>query len=110
MALTNAALNAAVEGITTQVTHIALTDGGTELTGGSYARQAVTWGTATAGAQNIAADETFEVPAGATVDGWVGYDALTGGTSYGGAALTAETYAGAGQYVLEAASTNYDVN
>ena len=45
MPLTSAGLNAAVAGITEQVTHFGLVNGsGTELAGGSYARQAVTWG------------------------------------------------------------------
>jgi hypothetical protein len=109
MALNSAALNAAVGGITSKVTHIALVDGtGTELTGGSYARQPVTWAAAANGVQRPSADLTFNVPAG-TVGGWRGYSALTGGTNYDGGDLTDETYAAAGQYVLQASSTSYTV-
>lgn len=107
MALPAAALNAAVQGVTGQVTHIRLTHGGVELSGGSYARIPVAWAAPAAGAQKMSADLSFAVPAGATVDGWEGMTALTGGTSLGGGALTAETYAAAGTYALLAASTGY---
>jgi hypothetical protein len=40
------------------------------------------------------------------VAGWRGYSALTGGTNYGGAALTTRNYSNAGTYELLAASTN----
>lgn len=110
MALTTAGLNAAVEGITDVVTHIALVDEtGTELTGGTYARQAVSWAAASVGAQKIAADETFNVPAATTVGGWRGYTALTVGTNIGGEDLDEEAYTNAGTYVLEAATTGYTV-
>lgn len=87
------------------ITHIGLVDGtGTELTGGSYARLAVTWAAASAGTVRPNADLTFDVPA-ATVGGWRGFSASTAGTNYGGANLTNETFAAAGQYKLLAAST-----
>lgn len=88
------------------ITHIALVDDtGTELTGGSpaYARKAVTW--TNANPARPSADLTFDVPSGATVAGWVGYDAATDGNAYGGADLTNETYAAQGTYKLLAAST-----
>lgn len=112
MALPTVALNAGATGISTPVTHIALTgaDGTTELTGGTYARVAVTWATAASGERHPNADLTFNVPAGATVGGWLGFTASTGGTSYGGATVTNEVYASAGQYVLQAASTCYKVS
>jgi len=89
------------------ITHIALFDGAGEITGGSpaYARKAVTWVTSALGVIRPNADLTFDIPAGATVDGWVGFSALTGGTNYGGQALTAEDFAGQGQYKLLAAGT-----
>lgn len=89
------------------ITHIGLMDGASEITGGSpaYARQAVTWAAASAGTIRPNADLTFNIPASATVDGWAGFTALTGGTSYGGQALTAEDFAGQGQYKLLAAGT-----
>lgn len=101
----------ATEGKNT-ITHIALFDGAGEITGGSpaYARKAVTWTGPTAGDGTIRpnADLDFDIPAGATVDGWRGFTALTGGTDYDGAALTAEDFAGQGVYTLLAASTGID--
>jgi hypothetical protein len=96
----------------TLITHIALFDGGTEITGGSpaYARKAVTWTASSAGLIRPTVDHEFDIPAGATVDGWRGFTALTAGTDYDGEALTPETYAGQGTYTLEAASTAIDLD
>jgi hypothetical protein len=89
------------------ITHIGLTDNGVELAGGSpaYARQPVTWATPSDGLMRPNADLDFNIPGGATVDGWQGYSAATGGTAYGVVPLTAESYAGQGTYKLLAAST-----
>jgi hypothetical protein len=88
------------------ITHIGLVDNtATELTGGTYARIAVTWTTASGGTIRPNADLTFNVPAGANVSGWRGFTAPTAGTNYGGGALTREDYASAGQYKLLSAST-----
>lgn len=106
MAVTDAFLNAAAAGGVASISHIALLDDtGTELD-----RQAVTWGSASAGAIHPTADLTFDVAAGKTVGGWAGYDASTGGTSYGGADLTHESYTNAGTYTLTASGTGYDLN
>jgi hypothetical protein len=96
----------------TLITHIALFDGASEITGGSpaYARQAVTWEASSAGLIRPDGDLEFDIPAGATVDGWRGFTALTSGTDYDGAALTAEAYAGQGTYTLLAASTAIDLD
>ena len=50
-------------------------------------------------------DLTFDVPSGVTVGGWRGYSASTGGTNYGGADLTNESFASQGEYTLLAASS-----
>jgi hypothetical protein len=91
----------------TQITHIGLFDGEAEISGGdpAYARKAVTWDTAASGAIRPVADLTFDIPPGATVDGWRAFSAASGGTNYGGQDLTAEDFAGQGQYKLLAAST-----
>lgn len=107
-AMETAYLNAIATEGGTLITHIGLVNAtGTELTGGSpaYARQAVTWTTASGGVIRPTADLTFNIPAGATVGGWRGYSAATGGTNYGGDDLTNELYAGQGKYTLLAAST-----
>ena len=109
MAMTEAFRNYLLDGGdgTDVITHIGLFDGASEITGGTpaYARIAVTWAAASGGARRPTGDLTFDIPAGATVDGWRGFTALTDGTNYGGAALTAEDFAGQGQYKLLAAST-----
>ena len=105
MAMTESFRNLMLDSSVDTITHIALFDGASELSGGSYARKAVTWGDAASGACRPTGDLTFDVPAGATVDGWRGFTAATDGTNYGGASLTAEGFAGAGQYKLLAAST-----
>lgn len=88
------------------MTHIGLVDEtGTEITGGSYARKAVTWGDASSGTIRPTGDLTFDIPASTTVGGWRGFTADTAGTNYGGDDLTNEAFAGAGQYKLLAAST-----
>lgn len=91
------------------ITHIGLVNGaGTEISGGSYARKAVTWSGAAA-VKSLSADLVFDIPAGATVAGWRAFTALTAGTNYGGAALTSATFINAGTYTLQAASTNITV-
>jgi hypothetical protein len=106
MAMSEAFRNAMLDAGAALITHIGLVDdGGDELTGGSYARLAVTWAAAGSGVVRPNADLTFEVPASTTVGGWRGYTALTEGTNYGGASLTNEAFVGAGQYKLLAAST-----
>jgi hypothetical protein len=110
--LNTAFLDALANHGATLITHIALFDGAAEITGGSpaYARQAVSWTAASNGLIRPTVDETFDIPAGATVDGWRGFTALSGGTDYDGAPLTAETYAGQGTYTLEAALTGIDLD
>ena len=107
MAMTEAFRNAMLTSGAALITHIGLFDGASEITGGSpaYARKAVTWAAAGSGAIRPNADLTFDIPASATVDGWRGFTASTAGTNYGGASLTAEAFAGQGQYKLLAAST-----
>jgi hypothetical protein len=91
------------------ITHIGLVNAsGTELSGGSpaYARIAETWADGADGVMNLAANRTFNVPAGVTVGGWRGYSASSGGTNYGGQNLTQEAFAAQGTYTLLAASTS----
>ena len=86
------------------VTHIGLVNGsGTAV---STARVPVTWTAAAGGLIRPTADLEISVGAGTTVAGWRGYSALTGGTDYGGEALTAETFNDEGTYDLRAAETS----
>jgi hypothetical protein len=111
MAILEAGLNVAATGLATAATHIALVDEtGTELTGGTpaYARQAVTWTTASAGLIRPDDDLEFDVPASTTVAGWRAFSALTNGTNYGGEDVTDEVYSGQGTYTLAADETAFD--
>lgn len=67
------------------VTHVgALTDlSGTEVAGGSYARQAVTWAAAASGATASSGALTIPIPAGTTVVALGHYDALSAGNLLG---------------------------
>lgn len=90
------------------ITYIGLVDDtGTELSGGdpAYERQSVSWQAASDGTIRPDSDLTFDVPGGATVAGWRGYDALTGGTNFGGASVTNESFDSQGQYTLLASQT-----
>lgn len=69
----------------------------------AYARKAVTWGSASAGA--ITGTVTFDVPSGTTVT-FVGvWTALTGGTFLDKAAVTSQAFASQGTYQVTATFT-----
>ncbi|MFF3671680.1 phage tail fiber protein [Microtetraspora malaysiensis] len=104
--MTTAYLDAIAGAGRTAVTHIGLVNAsGVEITGGSYARKAVTWTASANGVIRPTADLVFDIPSGGVVAGWRGYSALTGGTNYGGADLTSQSFASAGTYTLLAAGT-----
>lgn len=106
MAMSTGFINAIADHGAGLIKYIGLVDGsGTEISGGTYARKAVTWTSASSGTVRPTADLTFNIPAGATVSGWSGFSALTAGTNYGGKDLTAEAFGGAGQYTLVASGT-----
>lgn len=67
----------------TSSTHVgAYTDlGATEVAGGSYARQPITWAAASGGTRTNSAQATIPIPAGTTVVTTGIWDALTVGTS-----------------------------
>lgn len=93
----------------TLITHIGLVNGAGSAVG---TRQAVTWTGPTGGNGLIRpnADLVFNMTSGQDVAEWRGYSASTGGTDYGGAALTAVSYSNDGTYTLLAASTAIDLN
>jgi len=83
----NALLDSAVAGSLSAGTpflslHTAPGIAGAEVTGGSpaYARKAITWNAASTGLKQIAAAQTFDVPAGTTVRAVSLFDASTAGT------------------------------
>lgn len=102
MPFTTPALNALVGGLTAAATRISLhtadpgTTGASEVTGGTYARVATTWGAASNGS-SVGSQVTLNVPAGVTVTHWGLWSAATGGTfEYGGALATPEAFGAAG--------------
>lgn len=107
MAMGTTYKNAIADYGATLIPYLGLVDsGGTELTGGdpAYARIAAAWASASSGIIRPASDLTFNVPAG-SVGAWRAYTASSGGSDYGGASLTIETYAAQGTYKLLAASS-----
>ena len=106
MPMNAAYLNATVDAGKALITHIGLVNASdVELSGGGYARQAVTWTAASGGLVRPTADRVFTTEAGDVVAGWKGFSAAVAGTDYGGQALTQVTYSNAGTYTLLAAST-----
>ena len=106
MAIQTAAMrNALVDAYKGQATYAALystapgASAGTELTGGSYARKAVSWG-ATTNSASTATAIVFDVPSGATVAGFGFHTAVTAGTYLDGGSLTSQSFASAGTYTL----------
>jgi len=73
-----------------------------EVTGGSpaYARKAITWNAAAAGAMDDSNVPVFDVPAGTHVN-YVGlWSLVTGGVWYGSDVVTEEIFAAQGTYTL----------
>lgn len=106
MPASSAALSVATSALADEITHVALVNG----SGAQVGDRVATTATATGANVRLAADATFDVPAGATVAGWTAHDASTGGTDLGGEDLTPETYAGDGQYVLTGSATGYTIS
>jgi hypothetical protein len=74
---------------------------GTEVTGGSYTRKTLTWGSAVGGV--VTATAVFDVPAGVTVRGAGVHN--TGGTYLDGGSVPEQPFASAGQYTLTLTTT-----
>lgn len=84
------------------------TTGTGEVTGGTYARKAITWAAAAAGVLDSSNAPVFDIPAGTTITHAGFWSALTGGVFYGADQLVAadeaspapETFTSAGTYTL----------
>ncbi|MCW2904934.1 MAG: Phage protein [Streptosporangiaceae bacterium] len=83
------------------------TSGASEVSGGSYARQAITWQAPSGGSKTIVGTATFQIPGGTTITHSGTWSALTSGTWRGGGALSAsEVYSAAGgTYTLTLTAT-----
>ena len=71
------------------------TTGTSEVSGGTYARVAVTWAAPSAGAVSNSASVTLNIPASTTVTHVGVWSASSAGTYYVGAALTSSVTTGA---------------
>lgn len=117
MALNNNGLNAQVGGLTAVAgfasLHTAEPDasGSNEVTGGTYAREAITWAAASGGTAVSDAEIVFDVPAGATITHLGYWSAGTAGTFYGSRALdVSQEFASAGTYTIAAGNLSESVS
>ena|SRR5688572_6500329 len=100
MAFNDAALNVMANAVAGAATYISAhtadpgTTGTSEVAGGSYARQQTTWGAASSG-DRVGSQVAIPIPAGTTVTHWGLWSAASGGTFYGGWALSASEVFGA---------------
>ena len=115
--LVAAGLNAQVSGLTAVAVYASLhtadpsTGGTSEVTGGSYARESISWGAALAGTAASDAPIVFDVPGSTTITHLGYWSALTGGTFYGSRALdTEQTYATDGTYTIAAGNLTESVS
>ena len=107
MAILDTGKNQMLTNLSGSLTHMALfTDNActTEVTGGTYARKGITWGTAASGSIAISNQPIFDVPAGTTVRGVGFMTALTSGSKLADYDVLDEVYAGAGTYTVTSAT------
>lgn len=78
-----------------------------ELSGGGYARQAIAWNAASAGAIDSSNTPTFSIEAGDTVS-WISFWNTAGTVRYAKKNVTDEAFGGAGTYTLTDA--DFDLN
>jgi len=107
MALNDNGLNAQVGGLTAVAGYASLhtaepdASGNSEVTGGSYTREAISWAAASSGTAASDADIVFDVPTSTTITHLGYWSASTGGTFYGSRALdTSQTFSTAGTYTI----------
>jgi len=115
--LVAAGLNAQVSGLTAVAGYASLhtadpsTGGTSEVTGGSYTREAISWGAASGGTAISDAEIVFDVPGSTTITHLGYWSASTGGTFYGSRALdTSQTYATDGTYTISSGNLSESVS
>lgn len=98
--MTEAAKNAMLDYLATVATKAALYSGAsTEVTGGTYARQTISWGSASGGSLSDTSIPAFNIPAGETV-AIVKLFNTAGTVEYGSFDVTDETFTNAGTYTI----------
>lgn len=117
MALNSNGLNAQVGGLTAVATFASLhtaepnASGSSEVTGGSYTREAISWGAASGGTAVSNAQIVFDVPTGTTITHLGYWSAASGGTFYGSRQLdTSQTFSSAGTYTIAAGNLSESVS
>jgi hypothetical protein len=112
MAFTDAVRDEMLNDLDGLATHASLhtadpgTTGADEVTGGSYARQAITWAAASAGSKTLTATVVMQIPPGTTITHAGTWSAISAGTFRGGGALPApEAYPTGGTYNLNLITT-----
>lgn len=82
-----------------------------EVTGGSpaYARKAIAWNAASAGAATASANVVLDVPASTTVT-WISLWNTAGTSRYLKKAVTSEAFGAQGTYTVLASGTTLDLN
>ena len=115
--LVAAGLNAQVSGLTAVAVFASLhtadpgSNGGSEVTGGSYTRESISWGAASGGTATSNANIVFDVPGSRTITHLGYWSAASGGTFYGSRALdTSQTYATAGTYTIASGNLSESVS
>lgn len=105
--IVDAGKNLLLDGLAGGVTFVSLhtadpsTDGSSEVTGGTYTREAISWAAAASGSVASDAQIVFEVPGSTTITHLGYWSASSAGTFYGSRALdTSQTYATAGTYTI----------
>lgn len=116
MALVAAGLNAQVAGLTAVAVYASLhtadpsTNGANEVSGGSYTRESISWGSASGGTATSNAEIVFDVPGSTTITHLGYWSAVSGGTFYGSRALdTNQTYATDGTYTIASGNLSESV-
>lgn len=115
--LVAAGKNLMLSGFSGTATYVSLhtadpsTNGGSEVTGGSYARKSAAWGSPSAGSVTNGSNIVFDVP-GSTTISYLGYwSAASGGTFYGSRALdTPQTFATAGTYTIASGNLSESIS
>lgn len=112
MTFTSATRDTFLNQLDTLATHASLhtadpgSSGSSEVTGGSYARQAISWSSSAGASKTITASVVFQIPTGATITHSGLWSASTSGTFRGGGSLdSSQSYPTGGTYTLSLTAT-----
>lgn len=117
MALNSNGLNAQVGGLTAVAVYASLhtaepnASGSSEVSGGSYTRETISWGSSSNGTATNDAQIVFDVPTGTTIT-YLGYwSAASAGTFYGSRQLdVSQTFSSDGTYTIAVGNLSESVS